>query len=200
MKRAFLLFGTSPSASHQLREAFIRLMPVHPGMPWQDVSTMSYRHIKQLVREAKQCGYRTTTYVLEGALPATLNESWVKRLSTYGLLRHDAKNLIVLGPHRLLEMVTHLETVLEADEDNKPAGGDKEPTESDRLRLAQQQELLATKQRQGEELLQTKQRELQDKSNEAQQKLREPKKSVAEAAKSGTQELGFDLNYHRDGI
>ena len=178
MKHAFLLYGTSPKASRQLREAFYRLVPVHPNIEWADCSTLSYRNIHRLNEQCRDCGYKTTIYVLEGKLPLALDESWVKKLSTYGFLLHDTKNLVVLGPHGLLEMVTHLETMLEAEKQD--VGVDKEPTESDRLRAAQQQELLATKQRQGEELLQTKQRELQDKTNKDQQKLREPKTKAGE--------------------
>lgn len=169
---AFLLYGTSPKAAQEMRESFARtIRPAHPTVRFRDVSGMSYVEIRQLHRLLEQKGYKPTIYVKEAPLPRMVTESWVKQQATYGLLRSGsvASAIVTLGKYGILEMVTHVESVLEA-ETTTP----KQPTEVDRLKTQQKQEILSTQERQNSQLLQAKQRELQKKSREQQQKLANP--------------------------
>lgn len=199
MKQLFLLFGTSPAASRRLTETFRAVSKHYRPSTVLNCSRMSYADIKTVRRLAESHGWKTTTYVLEGALPVSLDESWIKNLSTYGLLRYDSKNVIVLRPHGIItEVITHIELMREAEE--KQPDASKPPSEVDTVRAQQKQSDLFSKQRQGAELLAAQERELQDKAREAQQKLLEPKKTKVAEAEKKSSTLGFDLNYSRDGI
>jgi nicotinic acid mononucleotide adenylyltransferase len=176
-KPAFLLFGTSRTAAGQLRDAFEgTVQKAHPDVPYRDISGMSYAAIRTLRRRLFEHGYmQPTIYVMEGVLPKAINEAWLQTNSTYGMLRKGmTQNLIVLGQYGIREMVTHAETVLEEVKHGSPTKP-KEPSESDRLRTNQQQELLLAKKRQGDEMLAAKQRDLTKKSREAEDKLNKPK-------------------------
>ena len=58
----------------------------------------------------------------------------------------------------------------------------KEPTEADRLRTKQQQELITLKQRQANDMMAAKLRDVQQKSREQQQKLNAPKPAAKPAS------------------
>lgn len=173
LKPVFLLYGTSKAAAWALQESFEKtIRPAHPTVQFFNVSGRSAVDIKQFHRTLKEHGYTPTIYVKEAALPRVVNESWMKTQTTCGELRRWNQNLIVLGKHGILEMVTHVETVLEAEgQAPKP----KETSEVQRLQVQQKQEELLTKKRQSDQMLQAKQRELSKKSREQQQKLTKPK-------------------------
>ncbi len=162
--RAFLLYGVSPKAVRPLREAFA---DVNPKM-WRDVTGKTFGDIKKLYQMAESKGYDVTIYTRDSTL---MTESVIRHKSTLGLLKESfARDIVdvqfsdeVNAAHAVGH---HAKRLLEAAV-TKP----KPPSETDKLRIQQQRELLLTKQRQGNELLAAKQRELTKNTQEASRKI-----------------------------
>jgi hypothetical protein len=166
---AFLLYGTSPLAAKTLREGFERTIKAnHPDVNYMDVSGFSSVEVGRFRALSESRGFRTTIYVMEAPLPKTITESWLKQQATYGNIR-SLKPIVLT--HGLREMVTHAETMLEAEGPAKP----KEPTEADRVKKDQEAENIQTKQRQANQEAQAKMRDLEKKSREQAQKIAAPK-------------------------
>ncbi len=170
MKNAFLLFGTSPTAAKTLREGFEHTVKVaHPDVRYKDVSAMDAIGIREFCRLCESKGYTTTIYVMEGLLPKTITESWLQQQATYGNVRQTLKPIVLT--HGLREMVTHAETMLEAESPATP----KVPTEANRVKKDQESENIQTKLRQANQTAQAQQRDLEKKSRDTQQKISAPK-------------------------
>jgi hypothetical protein len=170
MKHAFLLYGTSPVAARVLREGFERTVKAnHPDVRYKDVSGLTGLGVREFYRLCESKGYTTTIYVMEGPLPKSINESWLKQQAAYGDVRQALKPIVLT--HGLREMVTHAETMLEAEGPAKP----KVPTEADRVKKDQEAENIQTKLRQANQEAQAKQRDLEKKTREQAQKIAAPK-------------------------
>lgn len=190
MGHAFLLYGMTLKAAETLRATMQRtnvprvsvfneqtdaLMKTHQPF-YVDVSGHSYATISTLRKDLRRAGYQTHMYVKEGALPTMLSEAWVEQMSVYGMIRVGLlSELVVLDAKR---SASHLLKLVREELTPKP----KAPTEVDRLKTQQKQQLIMLKTQQNNDLLQAQTRELEKKSREQQQKLSEPKKTMKETA------------------
>lgn len=180
---AFLLYGMSSQTAKYLRETFLRFTKVprvqtltpalmEAGKPFfVDVSGHDSASIRQLRRTLQEANYRAYIYVFEAAMPRQLSESWIQQQATYGFIRQFA-NILIVENRGLKRLIEHVEAVLEAEEPKGPKPA-KEPTEVDRLRDSQKQELLMTKNRQNNDMLQAKMGELKKQSRETSEKLQQ---------------------------
>jgi hypothetical protein len=180
---AFLLYGFSPTVVEGLQTR----LPVDTVMTQElqgssarvrnimemcdpmmvDVTDQGYADILHIRNFVEQVGYAPTIYIC-GHMAGPITESWIGRMTTSGLIRKGMmREAVVLDSHEAV--LTHATRQLK-EADAKP-GGLKTPSEVDRLKDTQKQQIVLTKQRQAQELLQAKQRELAKKSREDMNKI-----------------------------
>lgn len=136
---------------------------------FSDVTQCSAADVRQMHRLLENAGYKIAIYLC----PETrgpLSES-AMRVMTTAVFVQEALARDAYTVQNARQMMAHMVELLEAAGD-KP----KEPTEVDRLKNNQKQQLLLVKQRQSQEMLQAKQRELQKKSREDMNKIRDGSK------------------------
>lgn len=179
-KKAFMLYGVTPRAARPLREAFA---PLHMSdtVPVYDVTGQSYASIASAHRRLERAGYQVTLYVRNDAAPLT--EAVVQGLLTFGLITEGLARDVVEVMYKsdiraAIGVLEHARKKLMEAESAAPQEP-KEPSEVDRLKNQQQQQLILTKERQAQELLAAKQRELQKKSRESQEKIVNGEKAKA---------------------
>lgn len=183
---AFLLYGFSPTVvealqvrlpvdkitTQELRTPSARVRNIMEMCdPFvMDVSDQGYVDVQQTRRLVEQAGYAPTIYIC-GRMTGPITESWISRMTTSGLIRQGMmREAVVLDTQEAV--FSHVTRQLQ-EADAKP-GGLKTPTEVDRLKDTQKQQIILTKQRQAQELLQAKQRELAKKSREDMNKITKP--------------------------
>jgi nicotinic acid mononucleotide adenylyltransferase len=166
-KLAFLVYGTSPDDAAPLLEAFRGLDYNVTNMTGRSFGDVCLRH-----RLLESQGYQVRLYVRSRhARTRPLSES-LNNLSILGGLRKELARDLVEVVHKddaeaAFDVRVHARKLNEALSVEPP----KEPTEVDRLKVQQKQQLVATKQRQNDELFQAQERELQKKTREDAEKI-----------------------------
>jgi hypothetical protein len=128
-----------------------------------DVSGCSTVDIQTMHSLLESVGYETTIYLSGEQLRGPVTEARVTQLSTRGtLLQSRALRTVML--ERSKDVIEHLKTMLR--EEPGKMGPPKVPTEVDRLKAKQKQDLVLQKERDAQALLQARQRELAKKSRE----------------------------------
>jgi len=181
--RAFFLHGfptaafvNVPCASLVLREV-LQMSPRVQNLiemcdPFVvDTQDHAFADIKRAHAVIEAAGYAPIVYArLPGNVPMTESTLW--EATTRGLVQQELARSVVLV-RRLAEAVARINTVLVNEVNTaRPPGAPKVPTEVDRLKDTQKQQLVLTKQRQAQELLQAKQRELAKKSRDDMNKIK----------------------------
>lgn len=177
--QAFLLYGMSAQAASLLREAMAatnlprvqtfgtkatdKLLEARKPF-YVDVSGHSYLAVRGLHQNLARNGYQPHIYVKEAAMPTVITEGWLALCSTYGMLRAALRDdmLVIKNSKHLREA---------AAKAFKP----KQPTEVDRLKLAQQKREIMQKTQDSNEILQAKERDLEKKAREKTAELQKPK-------------------------
>jgi len=191
--KAFLLYGIAPAvvesislqvpcdqlhADDVLRQSALTRNIMEMRDPFiVDVSKQSYVDIKHIHGLAERAGYAPTIY-LRGRTTGPMNEAWIKSAMTSGLIQQGlARDVVVLEAISVEQLYAALKEMLREAE-TKTAQV-KTPSEVDRLKDQQKQQMVLTKQRQAQELLQAKQRELAKKSREDMNKIKSGDKPSA---------------------
>jgi hypothetical protein len=189
--KAFLLYGIAPAiveslslqvACDELRaDDVLRLSALTRNIMEMrdpfivDVSKKSYVEIKHIHGLAERAGYAPTIY-LRGRTTGPMSESWIKSAMTSGLIQRGlARDAVVV--ESVDQLFMEMKGMLREAETKTVEV--KTPSEVDRLKDQQKQQLVLTKQRQAQELLQAKQRELAKKSREDMNKIKSGDKPSA---------------------
>jgi hypothetical protein len=138
-----------------------------------DVSQMSFVPIFHLVQGLRTDGIQPVAYIYETEkIPGiVLSEHQVRRMTTVGLIRRTLKESAVGIPTRR-QMIRHMTSVMEAQQEQGAQSGPKVPSEVDRMKATQKQQEIMLKQRQSSELLGAKQRELAKKTRDDMNKIK----------------------------
>jgi hypothetical protein len=174
---AFLLCGLTLTTAKLLREAFTPLVPrvrvfnraadalMEQSRPFfVDVSGHAEDVIRQLMTRLAEANYDTTIYMPEEPMPAMFTEGWLRQRSHAGMLRTWAQTVVT---EDVDAAKAHAQRVLKVD----AKGKSKAPTDVDRVKDRQGQELISLKQRQNDDLLQAKKQDLETKSRDAAEKI-----------------------------
>lgn len=142
-----------------------------------NVTHHSFAQIRHLHGMLEQAGYQPQV-CLRAASAGRLSESQIRDLTTEGLLQEGFPRSVVRleSARPATQLVQHVVKTLSEEGSTLPipvakSAAPKVPTEVDRLKAQQQQDIVMTKQRQALELLQAKQRELSKKSREDMNKI-----------------------------
>lgn len=129
-----------------------------------DVSALSFSEARRARQVFESIGYATHTLVQMTPSSGVVTEERLGRLSVAGMLTREPGARVITEAKAA---VVYVRRLMEAQAGEKP----KAPSEVDRLKDKQKQDILLTKQRQAQELFQAQQRELQKKSRESQNKI-----------------------------
>lgn len=163
--RAYLLFGTGPTARQGLLEAFGRWFP---NALYRDVSELPYHDIGRVYRQLVSSGYQPTVLVSEETLPLTLTEDWVRSQTIFGQIQAQTEMPVYLVNVRRPSSFVRIVRMVE---DSGAMKTPKEPTEVDRLKVKQKQEVIMLKKQQADELLNAQERELEKKERDDMAKI-----------------------------
>jgi hypothetical protein len=159
-------------ADRVLREGrtFARLMERAKPV-FVDVSSLSFSDARRTRLVFEAAGYTTRMLVHMTHSAGIITEDRLARLSVAGMLMKEPCRRVVVESQSAGNVKRavgrYVRELMEAEWGEKP----KQPSEVDRLKDKQKQDMLLTKQRQAQELFQAQQRELQKKARESQNKI-----------------------------